>query len=149
MRERDTRVQPITAFRESFVDLPWPACSRALAQVLTSDDWSSERAQLVGRTSLHFAIALRGIESASDSVRFRLIADSPDLRHPLTGHVEVAAARSGGSSVRVALRADLSEEPSESHLMMRESIASLADVLGRTLTALVEPPVDEVVGEPT
>ncbi len=142
-------MQPITALRESFVGMPWLACSRELAQVLTSDDWSNERAHLVGRTRLHFVIAVRGVEYAVASARFQIIADSPDLRHPLTGHVELVPAPANGSTMRVVLTANLSEEPADNHLMIREVIASLADVLGRTLTAVLEPPVDETASEAT
>ena len=135
-------MQPITAFRTSTLDMPWETCGRVLAQILTSDEWSSERAHLVGRTRLHFIVAVRGVEAVEDALRFRLIADSPDLRHPLTGWVELCPDEPR-SELRVSLRANLAEEPPESHLMVREAIASLADVLGRTITAAVAPPAEE------
>ena len=136
-------MQPITAFRTSTIDMPWETCGRVLAKVLTADEWSSERAHLVGRTRLHFVVAVRGIEAAEEALRFRLIADSPDLRHPLTGWVELCPDQAQRSELRVALHANLAEEPPESHLMVREAIASLADVLGRTIAAAAAPPAEE------
>ena len=134
-------MQPITTTRESVIDLPWESCGRVLGTILTSDEWSSERAHLVGRTRLHFIVAVRGVEAAMQALRFRLIGDSPDLRHPLTGWVELVPADARTSTLRVVLHANLSEEPSESHLTLREAIASLADVLGRTIAAAASPPL--------
>lgn len=121
------------------VEQPWDSGARVLAQVLTSDEWSSERAHLVGRTRLHFVVAVRGVETVQNGIRFRFIADSPDLRHPLTGFVELESSGPGRSMLRVTLHANLSDEPPDQHLMVREAIASLADVLGRTMAEALAP----------
>ena len=136
-------MQPISSWRESVIELPWETAGRVLAAVLTSDEWSSDREQLVGRTNIHFVVAVRGIEVAAETLRFPLIADSPDLRHPLTGSIELCALDDRASTLRVGLRADLAEEFQDHHLTVRESIASLADVLSRTIAAAAAPPLDD------
>jgi hypothetical protein len=105
-----------------------------LGAMLTSDDWAGERAHLVGRTNMHFVVAVRGIDAAGDSLMFRLIADSPDLRQPLLGAIELRP-HGTRSALTVKLTANLDEEPTRFHLGLREAIASLADVLVRTLAA--------------
>src|SRR5450755_3838714 len=126
-------MQPITAYRETHIELPWAVCTRQLAAILTSEDWSSERKTLVGRTNHHFVIAVRRMEAAHESLLFRLIADSPELRHPLTGYVEVRPASGSATAMTVMLTANLDDDPAHVHLSVRESIASLADVLSRTI----------------
>jgi hypothetical protein len=126
-------MKEITARRETIADLPWKVCSRVLSAVLTSDDWSGERAHLVGRTGMHFVVAVRVVEAATESVRFRFIADSPDLRHPITGKIDLQPQSPSATSLVVVLQANLDEEPSCSHLFVREAIASLAEALGRTV----------------
>ena len=134
----------ITARRESIADLPWKVCSRVLGAVLTSDDWSGERAHLVGRTGMRFAVAVRIVEAAADAARFRFIADSPDLRHPITGKIDLHPEAPASTALTVVLRANLGEEPPHSHLIVREAIASLAETLGRSiLEAARVPAVDD------
>jgi len=131
-------VERITARREATIDLPWSASSRLLGALLTSDEWSSERAHLVGRTNLHFVVAVRSVEAAGDSLRFRIIGDSPDLRHPVVGTVELLREAAGLTVARVQLTANLDEEPQHFHLALREAIASLAEVLIRTIAATAD-----------
>lgn len=134
----------IIARRESIADLPWKVCSRVLGAVLTSDDWSGERAHLVGRTGMLFIVAVRIVEAATDAVRFRFIADSPDLRHPITGKIDLHPEPPASTALTVILRANLDEEPPHSHLIVREAIASLAETLSRTiLDAARLPAVDD------
>jgi hypothetical protein len=133
----------ITSFRESVAPLPYRECGRVLAAVLTSDEWSGERAHLVGRTGMHFVVAVRGIDAANDAVRFRVIADSPDLRHPVAGRVELRPKTASSTALSVMLRADLDSEPPRDHLLIREAIASLSEVLGRTILDVAHVPADE------
>ncbi|HYK53444.1 MAG TPA: hypothetical protein VEV38_07935 [Candidatus Eremiobacteraceae bacterium] len=134
----------ITARRESIADLPWKVCSRILGVVLTSDDWSGERAHVVGRTGMHFVVAVRIVEATTDAVRFRFIADSPDLRHPVTGRIDLHPEAPASTALTVVLRANLDEELPHDHLMVREAISSLAEALGRTiLEAAKVPAVDD------
>jgi|GEM_PF-5901684 len=130
-------MEPITTFRETDVDVPWNSCVRTLTEILTADEWSGERARLVGRTNLHFAVAVRNIESAFESVRFRLIADSPDLEHPIMGYVEVRQKSRTSTALTVTVAADLTGEARRVHMGMREAVASLADVLSRTIATAV------------
>lgn len=123
----------ITASRETIADLPWKVCSRVLTAVLTGDEWSGERSHLVGRTGMHFVVAVRVVEAATDAVRFRFIADSPDLRHPVTGRIDLRPEPPASTALTVSLRANLDEEPPHSHIIVREAIASLAETLGRTI----------------
>ena len=133
----------ITARRESIADLSWKVCSRVLGAILTSDDWSGERAHLVGRTGMHFVVAVRVVEAATDAARFRFIADSPDLRHPVTGRIDLHPESPSSTSLTVVLQANLDEEPPHVHLMVREAIASLAEALSRTIfEAATAPAVD-------
>jgi len=134
----------ITARRESIAELPWKVCSRVLAAVLTSDDWSGERAHIVGRTGMHFIIAVRVVEAATEAARFRFIADSPDLRHPVSGTIDLRPEGLRATALTVTLRANLDEEPPRDHLIMREAIASLAEALGRTILGIAQvPAVDD------
>lgn len=123
----------ITACRESVAELPWKVCSRVLAAVLTSEEWSGERAHIVGRTGMHFVVAVRVIEAATDALRFRFIADSPDLRHPVMGRIDLRPEASTSTVVAVTLQANLDEEPPREHTIVREAVASLAEALGRTI----------------
>lgn len=123
----------ITASRESIADLPWRVCSRVLAAVLTSDDWSGERAHIVGRTGMHFVVAVRVVEAATEAVRFRFIADSPDLRHPVMGRIDLRPEPPASTALTVTLRANLDEDPPQAHLIVREAIASLAEALGQAI----------------
>jgi len=134
----------ITARRESIAELPWKVCSRVLAAVLTSDDWSGERAHIVGRTGMHFIIAVRVVEAATEAARFRFIADSPDLRHTVSGTIDLRPEGLRATALTVTLRANLDEEPPRDHLIMREAIASLAEALGRTILGIAQvPAVDD------
>ena len=134
----------ITASRESIAELPWKVCSRVLVAVLTSDEWSGERAHLVGRTGMHFSVAVRVVEAATDALRFRFLADSPDLRHPLTGKIDLRPEPPTSTALTVTLRANLDEEPPHTHLILREAIASLAEVLGRVIfEAAAAPATDD------
>jgi len=128
-------MRPMTTLRHAVVDLPWSASSRLLGAMLTSDTWSADRAHLVGRTNLHFVVAVRSVEAAEDSLLFRLIADSPDLRHPLVGNIELRPDSRQATAVTVGLTANLDDEPARYHLGLREAITSLADVLVRTIEA--------------
>ena len=126
---------PVTALRQTVIDSPWSSSSRLLGAMLTSDDWAGERAHLVGRTNIHFVIAARSIESAGDSLLFHVIADSPDLHHPLVGAIELHPHPICATALTVTLTANLDEEPTRFHLGLREAITSLADVLVRTIGA--------------
>lgn len=128
-------MEPIFAQRQTTLDLPWSASSRTFGAVLTSDDWSSERRHLVGRTNMLFSVAVRCVEAAQHSVRFRLIGDSPDLRHPVVGSIELTPTEDHETLMTVALTANIDEEPRTGHLGLREAITSLADVLMRTAAA--------------
>ncbi len=128
-------MKPMTAMRQTVIDLPWSASSRLLGAMLTSDDWATDRAHLVGRTNLHFVVAVRSVEAAVDSLLFRFIADSPDLRHPCVGAIELCPGANRMTALTVQLTANLDEEPTRFHLSLREAITSLADVLVRTITA--------------
>ncbi|HEY5093888.1 MAG TPA: hypothetical protein VII69_02095 [Candidatus Eremiobacteraceae bacterium] len=130
-------MEPITTYRQTDVDVPWNACVRILTEILTAEEWSGERARLVGRTNLHFAVAVRHIEAAFESVRFRLIADSPDLHHPISGFVELRRKSRTSTALTVTIAANLAEEARRYHLGMREAIASLADVLTTTIATAV------------
>jgi len=130
----------ITSYRESVSSLPWKECGRVLTALLTSEEWSGERVRLVGRNGMHFVIAVRGLERADDVLVFRLIADSPDLRHPLTGHVEIRPKTKSSTAIGLMVRANLDEEPAQFHLAMRESLTSLSDVLARTIVAAARIP---------
>jgi len=134
-------MKSMTTLRQTVIDLPWSASSRLLGAMLTSDAWSSDRAHLVGRTSQHFVVAVRSVEAANESLRFRLIAGSSELRHPLTGSIELHPDTHHDTALTVQLTANLDEEPERFHLSLREAIASLADVLVRTVadTASQEP----------
>ncbi|HET9342414.1 MAG TPA: hypothetical protein VFO25_05845 [Candidatus Eremiobacteraceae bacterium] len=134
----------ITAFRESIAGLPWKVCSRVLAAVLTSDEWSGERAHIVGRTGMHFVVAVRVVEAATDAARFRFIADSPDLRHPVMGRIDLHPEALTSTAVTVTLRANLDAEPPREHAIVREAVASLAEALCRTIVeAACVPAVDD------
>lgn len=124
---------PMTALRQTIIDSPWCSSSRLLGAMLTSDDWADEGAHLVGRTKMHFVVAVRSIEAAGDSLVLRLIADSPDLRHPLVGAIELRPDPTRATALTVKLTANLDEEPTRFHLGLREAITSLADVLLRTI----------------
>jgi hypothetical protein len=91
----------ITTYRETEVRVLWVVCGQRLADVLTADEWSHE------------------------SHRFSLIAEAPDLRHPVTGLVEL----------RPTSGAALDEGAHRYHRDAREAIASLADVLTTTIEA--------------
>ena|SRR5438552_9313625 len=132
-------MEPITAYREAIIDLPWMESKNVIGSFLTSEEWSSERKHLVGRTSLHFVVAVRRVEAAYESLLLRLIADSPDRLHPLTGYVEVRRKTEKTTALNVMLRANLDEEPLRLHLGVRESISSLADVLSGTIAAAARP----------
>lgn len=133
----------ITSYRESVTRLPYRECGRVLGAVLTSDEWSGERAHLVGRTGMHFVVAVRGVDAANDTMRFRLIADSPDLRHPVSGRIELRPKTPSSTALSVTLRADLDAEPLREHLLIREAIASLSEVLGRTILDVAHVPALE------
>jgi len=134
----------ITASRETIAELPWKVCNRVLGAVLTSDDWAGERAHIVGRTGMHFVVAVRVVEAATDAVRFRFIADSPDLRHPVTGRIDLRPEAPASTAVTVTLRANLDEEPPREHVIVREAVTSLAEALGRTIVdAARMPEVDD------
>jgi hypothetical protein len=134
----------ITASRESIAELPWKACNRVLAAVLTSDDWSGERAHIVGRTGMHFVVAVRVVEAATEAVRFRFIADSPDLRHPVMGRIDLRPEAPTSTAITVTLRANLDEEPPREHAVVREAVASLAEALSRTIVDVARmPAVDD------
>ena len=133
----------ITSYRESVTPLPYRECGRVLGAVLTSDEWSGERAHLVGRTGMHFVVAVRGVDSANDAMRFRLIADSPDLRHPVAGRIELRPKTTSSTALSVTLRADLDHEPPREHLLIREAIASLSEVLGRTILDAAHAPAED------
>jgi hypothetical protein len=128
-------LEPIIAQRQTTLDVPWSASSQTFGAVLTSDDWSSERRHLVGRTNMLFSVAVRSVEAAQNSVRFRLIGDSPDLRHPVFGSIELTPTADQETLMTVALTANMDEEPHTGHLGLREAIMSLADVLMRTAAA--------------
>jgi hypothetical protein len=130
-----TSMTPMTAIRQTVIDLPWSASSRLLGAMLTSDEWASDRAHLVGRTNIHFVIAVRSVEAAEDSLRFRFIADSPDLRHPVVGSIELIPTANRETALTVGLTANLDEEPARLHLGLREALTSLADILVRTIAA--------------
>jgi len=125
----------ITTYRQTEVNVPWVAYGRRLGDILTADAWSAERAHLIGRTHVRFVVAIRGVEAARESVRFSLIADSPDLRHPVTGFVEVRPASSDSTSLCVSLEVVLDDGVTRYHQNAREAIASLADVLTTTIAA--------------
>jgi hypothetical protein len=127
----------ITTFRETNVDLPWSSCGRLLAGLLTSEDSMCDRAHLVGRTHLRFVIAVQRVEAAHESMRFCLIADSPDLHRPIRGFVEVRPRSSTSTALTVSLVANLDDEARRHHLGVREAIASLADVLTTTIATAV------------
>lgn len=134
----------ITASNESIAELPWKVCSRVLAAVLTSDEWSGERAHIVGRTGMHFVVAVRVVEAATDAARFRFIADSPDLRHPVMGRIDLHPEPPTSTSVTVTLRANLDVEPAREHAVVREAVTSLAEALCRTIVeAARKPTVDD------
>lgn len=134
----------ITAYRESVAPLSWHECSRILGAVLTSAEWSGERAHLVGRTGMHFVVAVRIVEAGQEAMRFRFIADSPDLRHPVTGRIDLRPKTASSTALGVTLRANLDEEPPREHRYVREAIASLSEVLGRmVLDAAHVPAVDD------
>jgi len=128
-------MRPISALRQAVLDLPWSASSRLLGAMLTSDAWATDRAHLVGRTNVHFVVAVRSIEAAEDSLLFRLIADSPDLRHPLVGNIELRPDSREATALTIGLTANLDDEPPRYHMGLREAITSLADVLVRTIEA--------------
>jgi hypothetical protein len=130
-----TSMTPMTAIRQTVIDLPWSASGRLLGAMLTSDEWASDRAHLVGMTNIHFVIAVRSVEAAEDSLRFRFIADSPDLRHPVVGSIELLPASNRETALTVGLTANLDEEPTRLHLGLRETLTSLADILVRTIAA--------------
>jgi hypothetical protein len=125
----------ITTRRETQVYAPWTACGRRLGDIFTSQARSAERARLIGRTHVRFVVAVRGFEAARESIRFSLIADSPDLRHPITGFVEVRPATSASTSVCVSLVAPLDDGATRYHQNAREAIASLAEVLTTAIEA--------------
>jgi hypothetical protein len=125
----------ITTYRETEVRVPWVVCGRRLADVLTADEWSLERAHLIGRTHVHFVVAVRGFAAARESIRFSLIADSPDLRHAVTGFVELRPTSGVSTSLSVSLVAALDAGAHRYHRDAREAIASLADVLATTIEA--------------
>src|SRR5690348_14825771 len=81
-------MEPVTAVRQTVIEMPWSCSGKLLGAMLTSDNWSADRAHLVGRTNSPFVVAVRSVEAANDSLLFRLIADSPELRHPLVGAIE-------------------------------------------------------------
>jgi hypothetical protein len=126
-------MNPLTALRQTVIDMPWSASSRLLGAMLTSDDWANERAHFIGRTNIHFVVAVRSVEATNQSLLFRLIADSPDLRHPLVGAIELRPHPIRSTALTVELRANLDEEPARAHMGLREAITSLADVLLRTI----------------
>ena len=130
-------MKPLSATRRSAIDAPWHECSRFIASILTSEEWSGERAHLVGRTDLHFVVATRGVEFAEDSLLFHVLGDSPDLRHPIAGHVEISRDPEGTTTLEVVLTANMDEESPSHHLALREAIASLAETLVRTITQQV------------
>jgi len=82
---------------------------------------------------MHFVVAVRVVEAATEAVRFRFIADSPDLRHPVTGRIDLRPEASTSTAVTVTLRANLDEEPPREHVIVREAVASLAEALSRTI----------------
>jgi hypothetical protein len=124
---------PITALRQTVIDLPWSASSRLLGAMLTSYEWASDRMHLVGRTNMHFVVAVRSVEAAEDTLRFRFIADSPDLHHPVVGSIELLRVAKRQTALTVQLKANLDEEPTRFHLGLREALTSLADILVRTI----------------
>ena len=137
-------MKEIIARRELIASLPWRECGRILGSVLTSDDWAGERTRIVGRTGMHFAVAVRLVEAATDAIRFRFLADSPDLRHPVAGWIDLQPEPPTSTAITVTLRANLDEEPPREHLILREAIASLAEALGRTVVdAARAPAVDD------
>lgn len=123
----------ITASREAQVEKPWNACSHRLADLLTAEERSAERAHLIGRTHVHFVVAVRRFEAANNAVRFGLIADSPDFLHPVTGFVEVCPTSNVSTTLRVSLVAALDEEARGYHVRVREAISSLAETLTSTI----------------
>ncbi len=125
----------ITASREAQVERPWNACSHRLAELVTAEERSSERAHLIGRTHVHFVVAVQRFEAASNAVRFGLIADSPDFLHPVTGFVEVSPTSNFCTTLRVSLVAALDEEARGYHVRTREAIASLAETLTSTIAS--------------
>jgi len=89
---------------------------------------------------MHFVVAVQVVEATTDSVRFRFIADSPDLRHPVTGRIDLHPEGPTSTALTVVLRANLDEELPHDHLMVREAIASLAEALGRTILEAAKVP---------
>jgi len=136
-------MQPITAYRESTIELSWPECGRILGAVLTSPEWSSERARIVSRGQLLFAVAVRRVETAHDSLLFRIVADSPDVRHPLFGFIETRP-YGDATALTVMIAGNLDDVPARDHISVREAVAGLADVLGSTLVAALSPPAEAV-----
>ena len=132
-------MQRITTFRESVIDMPWCQSGRLFSAILTSDGWSSKRAHLIGWTRHHFVVAVRQVEAATDSLRFRLIANAPELAHPLGGQVELWPSTDERSALRVELSATLGEELVGGHVTMREAMSTLADELVRTIADLALP----------
>jgi hypothetical protein len=122
-------VDTITASREAHVHMPWRACVLQLADILTADERSGERAHLIGRTHVHFVVAVQRIDVARDAMRFGVIADSPDFLHPVTGFVEAWPDSGASTTLRVSLVAALDEEALCYHVRVREAIASLAETL--------------------
>ena len=82
---------------------------------------------------MHFVVAVRSVEAAEDTLRFRFIADSPDLRHPVGGNIELRRVGNLQTALIVQLKANLDEEPTRFHLGLREAFTSLADILVRTI----------------
>jgi hypothetical protein len=132
-------MQRITTFRESVIDMPWCQSGHLFSAILTSDGWSTQKAHLIGWTRHQFIVAVRQVEAATDSLRFRLVANAPDLAHPLGGQVELWPSTGDRSAVRVELSANLGEELTGGYVTMREAMSSLADELVRTVADLALP----------
>ena len=137
-------MEPITAYRESTIDLRWTECRRVLGEVLTSPEWASERARIVSRGHLLFAVAVKHVETAHESVLFRIIGDSPDVRHALFGFIEIRPSSEGATSLTVMVAGNLDDVPARDHMAVQEAVSGRADVLGATIVAAVSPPAEAV-----
>lgn len=135
-------MEPITAYRVSTIDLPWTECRRVLGAVLTSPEWSPERTRIVSRGQQLFAVAVRRVETAHESVLFRIIGDSPDVRHPVFGFVEIRPSSEGATSLTVMIAGNLDDVPARHHMAVREAVSGLADALGSTIVAAASPPTE-------
>jgi hypothetical protein len=70
--------------------------------------------------AVFFVVAVRRVEAAYQSLLFRIIADSPDLRHPVTGYVEIRPQSTAATTLTVSLKAHLEDEGVRYHLGLRE-----------------------------